>query len=466
MSKFVTSVAAIAICLGVLSSTAQGAVSTTCSYQDSIFNGEVDFGSGNHSFGSPAAGGTVRWTFSLSSVSNTIVVTAQVQGTLYLDKIGAGCARLRINFQDNAGNNLQGTQTISFCGPGSNANSSANQDPVNVTSNANAQLRRVQLTLGAGDTMGEIIDLHTGSSSAPSTNLTFEDRINNGSTDFGFGPHSGGGPASDAFIDLVLNNNGAVSGRVNGILYWDDLFSGGTARIITDFKNSNGTTLRSRTDQITGIGGNANNAENKRLVDRRFTNDNLFRIRVRVGRVSNGDFTNVVSRNYSFGCNVGTVEGVPVDTTIRVGDDTTYGVQWTVPNPENWRSLKTLDVRLIDEEGAILQLRWDEATNMFSQLNTGNGRSRKSGLPGSQVRFHSPEVTVFLKNSEVIGSGPTGPSVLLNLNLQFKRRAAGRTFTVEARATNDSGIKQGWDAAGEITVLPRSDKNDDEDEDD
>jgi hypothetical protein len=145
-----------------------------------------------------------------------------------------------------------------------------------------------------------------------------------------------------------------------------------------------------------------------------------------------------------------------VDTITRVGDDIGYGVQWTVPEPANWRSLDTLDVRLVDEEGEILQARWDEATNAFSQVNPANGKTLKSGLPGSQVRFNSPEVVLLLEDSEVIGSGPTGPSVLLNLNLQFKPQAAGRTFSVEARAKDDSGLDQGWDAAGEITVQPRN----------
>jgi|GEM_PF-3032722 len=443
--------------LGALSSTAQGALSTSCGYKDSIFNGEVDFGSGNHSGGSPAADGTVTWTF--TSVNGVIVGTARVRGTLYLDKVGPGqkCARLRINFQDINGNNLEATQDVAFCGPGNDANSSANQRAIDVTNVfPSAQLRQVQLTLGEGQTLGTIDDLHTGIAST-STDVHFGDKINNGNADFGFRPHSGGSPQSDGSIDLSLRGDGIVFGRVNGILFWDALFGDGTVRAITDFKDRNGNTLATRTSTLDGKGCCATDSKNQSLIDHRFNSADLFKIRLRVGQVSNGSFVNVASRNYSFGCvnTVGTVEGVPVDTTTRVGDDVTYGVRWTVPDPKNWHSLKTLDVRLIDEEGAILQLRWDEATNTFSQINTANGQTRKSGLPGSHVRFNSPEVNLFLKDSEVIGSGPTGPSVLLNLALRFKKQATGRTFTVEARATDDSGIEQGWDAAGEITVLPR-----------
>ena len=60
---------------------------------------------------------------------------------------------------------------------------------------------------------------------------------------------------------------------------------------------------------------------------------------------------------------------------------------------------------------------------------------------------------MYLENSQVLGSGPTGPSVLLNLNLSFKPKAAGRVFRVEAFATDDDGNQQGFDEAGIIGVL-------------
>jgi hypothetical protein len=69
--------------------------------------------------------------------------------------------------------------------------------------------------------------------------------------------------------------------------------------------------------------------------------------------------------------------------------------------------------------------------------------------------METPTVNLLLDGTEVIGSGPTGTSVLLNLNLKFKPQAAGRTFTVQARAIDDAGIEQGWESAGEITVLRR-----------
>jgi hypothetical protein len=121
ISKFGSSVIALTLWLSQIS-TSLGAVSLRCFYKDTIYNGEVDFGSGNHSGGVPKATGSVNWNF--TSVNGAIAVTARVLGILYLDKIGAGCARLRINFQDSDGNNLQNARDVEFCGPGNNANSS------------------------------------------------------------------------------------------------------------------------------------------------------------------------------------------------------------------------------------------------------------------------------------------------------------------------------------------------------
>jgi hypothetical protein len=289
--------------------------------------------------------------------------------------------------------------------------------------------------------------------------LNIADRIDGGQVDFGFRPHQGGAPA-DGSISLFLGSSGVVSGRVNGFLFWDSLFGGdATVAAITNFQNRDGVNVDEDATGLNGTGCCATDIRNQALVDHRGQSTEIFRIRLRVGRVTaTGGLTGVTSKTYSFGCSVGTAEGIPADTTVRVGDDTVYGVEWTVPDPENWHSLDSIDIRLIDAEDAedeILRVRFDEATNTFSEFNPHKEEYRKPGLPGSSEKFESSAVTMFLKNSEVIGSGPDGPSVQLNLQLNFKPKAAGRTFTVQVLATNDSGIDQGWESVGEITVLPR-----------
>jgi hypothetical protein len=63
---------------------------------------------------------------------------------------------------------------------------------------------------------------------------------------------------------------------------------------------------------------------------------------------------------------------------------------------------------------------------------------------------------MLLADTQVVGSGPLGPSVFLNLGLRFKPKAAGRVFQVEARASDKSDTAQGWVPAGTITVLPKN----------
>ncbi|MBI1826441.1 MAG: cadherin-like domain-containing protein [Planctomycetes bacterium] len=151
---------------------------------------------------------------------------------------------------------------------------------------------------------------------------------------------------------------------------------------------------------------------------------------------------------------LGIAEGVPADAIAEVGEPVTYGVQWTVPDPENWHSLNTIDVRLVDDREEILRLRWDDAANTFSLFNPGNETFSQSATPGDRGQFQGSAVTLSLLESDVVGSGPTGPSVTLNLNLSFKPQAAGRTFTVEASATDDTGGEQGYETVGTITVEP------------
>ena len=117
--------------------------------------------------------------------------------------------------------------------------------------------------------------------------------------------------------------------------------------------------------------------------------------------------------------------------------------------------VKPLRFSLGEDDDAILTIRWDEETNAFSLLNPGNGEFQATGVPGSPIRFESSAVSLLLENSDVIGTGPEGPSVLLNLNLIFKPQAAGQTFRVEARITNDAGIEKGYDPVGTIAVQPR-----------
>jgi hypothetical protein len=121
---------------------------------------------------------------------------------------------------------------------------------------------------------------------------------------------------------------------------------------------------------------------------------------------------------------------------VATGQTATTQVEWTLPAPRRWRELASLDLRLTDADGVAWGVRWTEIGDTFTVTDT-----RTPGL----FKLAGPHTQ---------GSGPTGPSVALTLPLQVLPAAAGRTFSVEVRATDDAGAVQGFEPAGSLTVLP------------
>jgi hypothetical protein len=130
-----------------------------------------------------------------------------------------------------------------------------------------------------------------------------------------------------------------------------------------------------------------------------------------------------------------------------------YAFTWTVPAPMNWRDLDTLRLRIRDLDDVILSLVFDEATQTFALVNE-HDNVGPAFPAGSNARLQSSQATLYLADSSVVGSGPTGPSVTLNLSLGFKPQAAGKTFLVEVGASNDAGEEDTFTPAGSLTVSP------------
>jgi len=220
-----------------------------------------------------------------------------------------------------------------------------------------------------------------------------------------------------------------------------------TALASTDFITASGTLTFSPGDQHHTISVST-------IPDRVLEPDEIFLVRL-------SSPTNAVVTDFQFGAGkctilnddpfIGVTEGIPPEALVKVGERFTYGIQWT--HPVRWRLLDTVDIRIIDDEDSVLNVRFDEAANTFTLFNPVNGKFLHPDAPGSRTHFETDAAVMYLENSQVLGSGPTGPSVLLNLNLSFKPKAAGRVFRVEAFATDDDGNQQGFDEAGIIGVL-------------
>ena len=173
------------------------------------------------------------------------------------------------------------------------------------------------------------------------------------------------------------------------------------------------------------------------------------------------------------GCNFGGSFGLPgfgnflllaPDSTVEVGQRFPLLFAWDVPSPGTWHDLRSLEVRLQDESGAAIWVRWDEAANTFSLIDPTTGTVQATGKPGSAERLETTLATLYLKDSTVEGSGETGTSVAVLLTISFKPPAVDRTFRVEERATSDPGEVQGFEFVGNIKVVEAKRDQDDKDE--
>ena len=173
---------------------------------------------------------------------------------------------------------------------------------------------------------------------------------------------------------------------------------------------------------------------------------------------------------------IGSFEFTPEAARVPVGGRVNYAVTWTVPEGEVWRNLNTIDFRLQKGSKTALWLRWDETANTFSlcentehhsddnddQDDDGNHHDGNAvcgpGLPpGNPNVLETQFAQLYLANSSVIGSGPTGRSVTLNLSLSFLEKAAGHRYDVELAATDDFGRRDAFVEATAVHVekLPK-----------
>src|SRR6185369_3274154 len=191
--------------------------------------GSADFGSGGHNLGG-AGDGTVTW--SLSTVNGSLAVGARVRGTLYWDATQAGCAGLDIGFMNESSQPAAGNshRTAKICGPGGDANDSHNQVAVDETF-ASPDLAAVVIStcestrvgcFGSGRSLW-FATLQYGDNAikvaAPVDLHKYDVNINNGSTDFGRGPHALGGPGGSGTVTLKYDSTGKVTGIVSGTVY-------------------------------------------------------------------------------------------------------------------------------------------------------------------------------------------------------------------------------------------------------
>jgi hypothetical protein len=151
----------------------------------------------------------------------------------------------------------------------------------------------------------------------------------------------------------------------------------------------------------------------------------------------------------SGGVGVGSLQ--PATVTVHTGSHIMYAFSWV--HPENWHLLDEVNLRFLDEfDQTILWIRFEEASNTFAVYNADTNDFGPPLTPGTEGTVETPFATLYLNDSTVQGSGPTGRSVQLNYDVSFKPAAANHSYRVMMMATDDDGVQEGWEPAGMLTV--------------
>jgi len=441
--------ALLVLLLFVVSSTAFAVIVQTSTRK--LNAGRADFGSGNHSFGSPE--GSASITFDWNNGTGQLVSTARVRGTIYWDSLfGGGCARLTINFL-NSGGTVINTVTRTECGSGGDANNSDNQTNVDVSFSS---INLFNVTLRVAEIQGgqEVSPQSTtvGQTSGKSFGVT----IDNGTADFGEGDHHFGHPDNPGFVSFQRNTNATLTGFVDGILYLDTLSTSSPpcVEMDNDFKTS---VSHIHTWINCGPGGDANNGANETFISPdSFTSGSLSTIAISV--FTRGSNVLPVNKEFGFAGAAGDFNVEPGQSNVKANDVTNYAFTWAVPEPLNWHNLDTLELRVMDGSSPILDVRFREAGNVVSVRNEATGEFGPEFPVGSNARLQTRYATLDLGGTTVgpvttpLGTGPNSPIVQLVLPLRFKPSAAGKTYLVDVAATDDLGHQDPFAVAGTITV--------------
>lgn len=168
--------------------------------------------------------------------------------------------------------------------------------------------------------------------------------------------------------------------------------------------------------------------------------------------IADGIATGIIRNNDSA---TGSFSVDPEAATAVVNETLHYAFTWVVPDPQAWRALRTLDLRIRDTDETILWVRWDEAANTFSLIDEKTGRAGPAFVAGSRARLAARSAELILAESSVVAGGPTAPDVTLNLALRFKPSAGARSYVVEAAATDDLGNQEPFAQAGTLEIDPK-----------
>ena len=153
---------------------------------------------------------------------------------------------------------------------------------------------------------------------------------------------------------------------------------------------------------------------------------------------------------------VGTFELTPATSSVEVKERTRLTLAWTLPGTASWRELTAVELRLRDAGGVVFWVRVVEGKPMLLSLfNEDAGTFLASKSPGDPSVLSGAGAQLHLASTTVTAAGPTAPTAVMSLDVEFKKGTEGRQFVVEVQATDDLGNAQAWQPAGTLTVTAR-----------
>lgn len=147
----------------------------------------------------------------------------------------------------------------------------------------------------------------------------------------------------------------------------------------------------------------------------------------------------------------GTLALTPPHSVVTAGEHANVSLAWTVP-VGGWTVLKQVDLRLRDELGRLIWIRFDEAHRTFSLYNSQSGKFGPAQSVGSNNVLSGPLVDLYLGTTTVNAAGANAPTVVLNFDLRFKSSARGH-YSIEASAGDDLGHSDPFVFAGTLDVV-------------
>lgn len=147
---------------------------------------------------------------------------------------------------------------------------------------------------------------------------------------------------------------------------------------------------------------------------------------------------------------IGTPSLSPRDGSVEANVPIALTLGWV--HPDHWRGLDTLDLRLRSADGVIGWVRFTEAPNTFSAVDPASGEAGPGSPPKSDVELTSAASTIFLHDSDWVGSGANNERVDVTWQFAFDASAAGRIYEVEAAATDDDGFSQPFAPIGTLAI--------------